>query len=338
MPEPLSVALDGTPLCGPVGGIRRFTEQLLQALRSEFPQDQYHILSDQIPPLPTGINRRWWLIGLDRTLRSSGTQVFHGTDFAIPYFSQIPSILTIHDLSPWNSPTPASARVRSRAGWLVKLKRPRFIHTPTEAIRREVIDSFSFPEHRVVAIPHAAAAHFSPQPHPGVEPYFLYLGTLEPRKNLEVLAAAIDLLWREGLRVPLYLAGHLRDGYRAPQQESIRLLGPQDEASLPGLLSNAVAVVYASHYEGFGLPILEAMQCGAPVVASPIAAHQEVAGPAALFAASPAEWAQQMRLLLTDPAARATRVALSLGRARLFSWAATARAFRELYLRCRDEA
>jgi len=331
MPDQLTVALDGTPLAGPIGGIRRFTDQLIQALRAEFPDDNYIPLSDQLFPVPKGFEKRWWAYGLNKALTRTGAQVFHGTDFAVPYLSRRPSIMTVHDLSPWHEHSKASARVRARASLLLKLGIPTIVHTPSEAIREEVIEHFRWPGARIVAIPLAAASHFIPAP-AETEPYFLYLGTLEPRKNLQVLRDAIDLLWQKGIMVPLYLAGQVRDGYEPPTHVGIRYLGVQDEGELPKLLTNAKAVLYPSSYEGFGLPILEAMQCGAPVIASDIKVHREVGAAAARYAgvADPSQWADEMETLLNIP----TPVEVLTDRARHYSWRSTARAFRELYGRC----
>ena len=332
-PERLIVALDGTPLVGPPGGIRRFTDQLLLSLRSEFPEDNYLALSDQFAPTPKGLEKRWWLYGLNRGLARSGAQVFHGTDFAVPYLSRRPSVMTVHDLSPWLEPSPISSRVRSRAGKLLRWRIPKFIHTPSETIRREVIETFNWPEDRIISIPLAAAAMFTPEPREAVDPYFLYLGTLEPRKNVEILVKAVELLDKQGIRIPLLLAGQSRPGYALDLHPSVERLGAQAEADLPRLYRNAVAVLYPSHYEGFGLPILEAMQCGVPVVASDIPVHHEVGGSAALYASKqdPAAWAYQMQSLLGD---NTERRAASLARASQFSWQKTARAFRDLYARC----
>jgi glycosyltransferase involved in cell wall biosynthesis len=333
MPEPIKVALDGTPMAGPIGGIRRFTDQLVLALRTAFPDDNYTLLSDQFAPTPKGLERRWWLYGLNKAIERSGAQVFHGTDFAVPYVPNRPTVLTVHDLSPWLRHTPASARVRNRTSMLLRLRIPTFVHTPSEAVRAEVIDYFRWPADRIVAIPHAAASHFTPTPQVAA-PYFLYLGTLEARKNLGVLRDAIALLWEQGIRIPLRLAGHKRAGYEIPTHEGIQYIGPQEEASLPSLLSNAKAVLYPSLYEGFGLPILEAMQCGAPVIASDIPVHREVGAAAAYYAnpADPAAWSDQMRDVLDNPPSGSQ----STDRAAQFSWDATAKSFRQLYERCID--
>jgi alpha-1,3-rhamnosyl/mannosyltransferase len=338
MPERLRVALDGTPLAGEPGGIRRFTEELLAALQSAFPADEYVALSDQLEPKPEGLDRRWWMVGLDRRLRREGFEVFHGTDFAVPYLSRVPAVMTVHDLSPWTRPSEASERVRQRAGWLLRLRRPRYVHTPSEAVRQEVMNYFGWPGERVVAIGLAAAERFRPVRVEGQEPYFLYLGTIEERKNLEVLGEAMERLWARGCRVPLWLAGRARDGFALRKRDAVVELGWQPEERLPELLSGARAVVYPSHYEGFGLPLLEAMQCGAAVVASPVAAHREVGGEAVLYATTAEEWALALERLALDEAWRRKRGEFGRKRAEGFSWARTAKAMRELYARCRNEA
>jgi glycosyltransferase involved in cell wall biosynthesis len=339
MAERLTVALDGTPLVGPVGGIRRFTDQLLLSLREEFPGDNYLAVSDQFAPTPKGLERRWWLFGLNRALQRCGAQVFHGTDFAVPYWGKLPSVMTVHDLSPWLEPGPGSARVRQRTGLLLRAKIPTIVHTPTEAVRQEVLARFGWAERRVVAIPHAASALFAPAPE-RCEPYFLYLGTLEARKNLEVLYAATRLLWEQGTKIPLRLAGHRREGYLIPDHPGIEYLGPQEDGMLSRLYSSATAVLYPSRYEGFGLPVLEAMQCGAAVVCSAIPALLEVGDSAVLFAGveDAAEWASCMKKLAEDVALREERQQRSLARAAQFSWAETAKKFRGLYERCLSEA
>ena len=337
MPKPLTIALDATPLAGPLGGIYRFTSQLLLSLRTEFPQDNYIPLSDQFAPTPKGLEKRWWLYGLNRAIRRTGSQVFHGTDFAVPYLSRCPSVMTVHDLSPWHEPSKASARVRSRAGLLLRLGIPSFVHTPSEVIRQELIARFGWPAERAITIPHAAAPLFAPSPNLNKEqPYFLYLGAMEPRKNLKVLAEAMQILSQHGFSCSLRLAGQCRPNYEIPIHPSIQYLGPQEEGQLPHLLSNAIAVLYPSTYEGFGLPILEAMQCGAPVITSDIPVLRETGGDAAFYAnpADASAWAHHMMQLLTNSELRVQHSVKSTERAAQFSWAKTAKAFHQLYERC----
>jgi glycosyltransferase involved in cell wall biosynthesis len=330
----MTVGMDGTPLQGPVGGIRRFTVELSAALRAEYPKDNYVLLSDQFGAPRWPWERFWWLVGLNQTLKRQCVNVFHGTDFAVPYFSSVPSVLTLHDLSPWREPNAASARVRQRTGMLLRLGIPRRVHTPSEAVRREAIEYFGLAEDKVVAIPLAASSQFQPVPSRScAAPYFLYLGTLEERKNLGVIVAAAKLLWGEGLDFELHLAGRPRPGFSLLSEPRLRFLGEQPEGSLAQLYSNCIASLYPSRYEGFGLPVLEAMQCGAAVVASEIPVLQEVGGDAALYAApqDASQWAVLMRRLLVDAAFRESKQAASRIRATQFGWRQTARQFRKLY-------
>lgn len=341
----MRVALDATPLTPPTGGIRRYVEELSRALVESFPDDRFLLVSDQ-PFMPVkcvessrgprrGLDRRWWLYGVQREMARRSIDVFHGTDFAVPYLALRPSVLTLHDLSPWKSPEwQSDARVRRRTPWLLKLGIATMVITPSEAIRREAIEHFGTHSGRIVAVPEAAASRFQPvvaPPRPA--PYFLFVGTLEPRKNLGMLVDA----WREvrrSIAVDLVLAGRRRADFPPLSSEpGLHLPGQVPDDDLPALYSGAVACVYPTLYEGFGLPVLEAMQCGAPVIASRDPAIVEVAGDAAALvpASDGRNWAEAMTAAATNELWRAERRKRSLARAALFSWAATARRTREVY-------
>jgi glycosyltransferase involved in cell wall biosynthesis len=205
--------------------------------------------------------------------------------------------------------------------------------TPGEKVRRAAIERFGLRPERVVAVPEAAAHWFRPvETAPAAAPappYFLFVGTLEPRKNLDMLLEA----WREVGRhhaVDLVLAGRRRaDAPEIRPEPGLRLLGEVADAELPALYSGALGLVYPSLYEGFGLPVLEAMQCGAPVIAS--RAVEEAAGDAAIYAATPRELAGAMADLASRPELAAAARQLSLARAREFSWEQTARMTRQVY-------
>ena len=157
------------------------------------------------------------------------------------------------------------------------------IVTVSEAVRREVIEHFGVSPDRVRAVPLAASSHFRPMPptSPPPKPFFLCVATLEPRKNIPALIEG----WREcraETDADLVIAGRNRADFEeiAPV-EGLHLLGEVPDQELPRLYSDALAFVYPSHYEGFGLPVLEAMQCGCPVITSRDPAVTEVAGGAA---------------------------------------------------------
>ena len=206
--------------------------------------------------------------------------------------------------------------------------------TPGETVRKQAIDRFRLRPERVVAIPEAAAPWFQPVPVPAADPpYFLFVGTLEPRKNLDMLIAA----WREVRRrhtVDLVIAGRRRADFAGlPEEPGIRALGEVADDALPALYSGALAFVYPSHYEGFGLPVLEALQCGAAVIASN--AVVEAVGDAAAYASTTEELAAAMGHAAEDPNWLADLRARSLARARQFTWERSARLTREVYLEAR---
>jgi alpha-1,3-rhamnosyl/mannosyltransferase len=344
----MRIALDATPLTAPTGGVRRYTEELVRALAACYPDDEIYLISDQ--PFETDLlalqnvhrgaqprsrlERKWWLWGIRREMSRIGADLFHGVDFSVPYMPLHPSVMTVHDLSPWRGAVAgASERVRRRTPALVGLGLATMVITPTHAVRMEAIEHFRAHPDRIVSIPLAAADRFRPTPVP-VErsTYFLYVGTLEPRKNIGIVVEA----WRELRRtthVELWLAGRAREGFTAPAGEAgLRLLGIVEDERLPELYSGAMAVLYPSVYEGFGLPVLEAMQSGAMVIASRDPAITEVAGGAALHADAHdgRAWAQAMTSAL-DPAVRACWSERGLRRAAEFSWERTARSTHDVY-------
>ena len=346
----MRIVMDGTPLSVSSGGIARYTAELSRALAERYPGDWYWLAADQPFALPaseggnlcTGrrprsfLGRRWWSLGLPGELLRLRADVFHGTDFAVPYLPLRPSVMTVHDLSPWLSPEwhHAAERVRQRTPVLLKLGLATMVITPSETIRRAVIDRFQLPASRVAAAPLAASACFRPSaPAAPAKPYFLYVGVLEPRKNIPLILEA----WRQVRRrhpVDLILAGRRREDFDAPvAEEGLRLAGEVAEAELPALYSGAVAVLYPSRYEGFGLPVVEAMRCGAAVFASLDPAVAEVAGDAALRldARRPDPWIQAMEAALTQPDWLGELREGSLRRGREFSWKRTAERTREVY-------
>ena len=341
-------ALDGTPLVEPTGGIARYTAELSLALANCFEEDQWCLISDQpvegpahAPPnlhISAGkrrkLSRRWWLFGASMELVSLGAKVFHGTDFAVPYMTVCPTVMTVHDLSPWADPPirAASSRVRRRAPWLLRLGLARMIVTPSEAVRREVIGHFNVNPNCIVATPLAASSCFRPMPADLPQrPYFLFAGTLDTRKNVDTIIAA----WR-GIRrnceVDLILAGRRRTA-RIEDEHGLTVRENVSDSELARLYSNATAFLFPSHYEGFGLPILEAMQCGAPVIASRDPAVIEVSGGAAISidATDVRAWSETMKTVLFDEEWRANLRQRGFTRARCFSWEATARLTREVY-------
>ncbi len=358
----MRVALDATPLTVPFGGTRRYVIELVRALAQQFPGDEYHLVTDpaswtwpeELRGFPNVYVRRppwgglaglWWLSGLPWELQRLGVDVFHGTDFSVPYLPLIPSVMSFHDLSPWKAGAlrpPGSERVRTRAPYVLRLA--TLILTHTEAIRDELAGTFSVPRSRVRV---ANLAPFETQGRSGSDsgtvslgasapprPYLLFVGAREKRKNIGRLIES----WRKarqrlpGLSLVLVGAPGEEDAAISPEA-GLHVQGQLADGQMMSLLSGAAALVYPSLYEGFGLPVLEAMKAGVPVITSRDPAISEVASGAAV----------QVDVTSTDALSRAIlRVATSsesqlklreqgIRRASAFSWRRTAQRTRDVY-------
>jgi glycosyltransferase involved in cell wall biosynthesis len=341
----MRVAIDATPLSVKTGGIRRYTEELTRALIAAHPDDEYSLISDQ--PFETNLSsyikrgnrpgiltHRWWLYGVQREMRRLGSELFHGTDFAVPYLSLHPSVMTIHDLSPWRPELGStSARVRTRTPILLRLRLATMVITPSETIRNEAISLFSLPPQIIVSIPESGFPgsfrnfqNLSPCP----RPYFLFVGTLDRRKNIPTLVAAWHELRNEA---DLVLIG--RRSSSTPIVEpgpGLEWLENVPDEELRAWYSGAAAFVYPSFYEGFGLPVLEAMQCGTPVITSCDRAISEVANGAAIQVdASDVRGLREAMSAALNPDFRERWREKGLRRAAEFSWERTARQTREVY-------
>ena len=344
------VAIDATPLSVSSGGARRYTEELVRALGEHAPEDRYHLISDQPFDTPsrlpsnvtvhsraarTTLDRRWWTIGLPRAVSRLNCSVFHGTDFSVPYIPVAASVLSLQDLSPWMDPLwhHGAERVRRRTPVVIKLGLATMIITPTEAIRRQAIAKFGIHGDRVIAVPDAAAPHLQTAQSRDSEPYFLFVGTIEPRKNVPALVDAWRIV-RTRHAVNLVIAGRRRsDAPHLTCEPGLIFAGEVPDDRLAELYSGAIACVYPSLYEGFGLPTLEAMQCGCPVITSTDSALVEVAGGAAIHvdATNIHTLATAMESLLTNADERTRRRDMGLARAAQFSWQRTAAMTREVY-------
>jgi glycosyltransferase involved in cell wall biosynthesis len=281
--------------------------------------------------------------------------LFHGTNYDVPLWGGAATVLTIHDLSLMlHAETHERRRVmRARRRLPLMARVADSIITPTESVRREVCEHLRVAPAKVFAVPESARACFRPMSFEetagtrralgvGAE-FILAVGTVEPRKNLTALLRAFELVVRarpsSGLQLVIaggrgWLSAPLLEAVeRSHARERIVMTGYLHDANLRALYSSCRAFVYPSVYEGFGLPPLEAMSCGAPVVAGRASAVAEVAGGAARIVNSDShdDLARALVGLLDDERARRELSDAGLRRASQFSWHRTARMTLEVY-------
>jgi alpha-1,3-rhamnosyl/mannosyltransferase len=244
--------------------------------------------------------------------------------------------MTVHDLSPWLDTAwhPRGSVVRRRTPAMIRLGSATLIITPTSRVRTEVVEHLGVHPSRIAVVPEAPSSRIRPvHCSSATAPYLLCVGTIEPRKNL-MLAVETWRLLREETGLRLLIAGRDRGDGAAPLPEpGLELLGQVSDERLGCLYAGATAVLYPSSYEGFGLPVLEAMQCGAIVVTGPDPALHEVAGGAAVRVESldAHDWAEALRTVLANQDLCSVLRAIGRKRAESFTWRRTAIETREVY-------
>jgi glycosyltransferase involved in cell wall biosynthesis len=257
---------------------------------------------------------------------------------------RIPRVITVHDITPFLFPDlHPDTRVQQNHLLMGRsLSAADHIIAVSEQTRRDVLANFRVAAARVSVVPQGVAPDFRPTPHtpnfltrydlPG--PFLLSVGVLEPRKNHGLVVETLRRLHAEGERLGVVIVGRQGWNWTDPRDDPrladlrpwVRVVCDVPTPDLIELYNRAEALVYASRYEGFGLPILEALACGTPVVAVETPVLFEVAGTAALVArpGSAENLAQQCLLLRRNPNLRRERIAAGLQRAREFSWRQTA--------------
>ncbi len=304
------------------------------------------------PAARGGAWRKAWFTqtGLPRLCRETGADLLHSLQFLTPLRAPCPVIATVHDLA-WRShprTVPAARRAYYRALVPPGLRRAALIAANSQATAAEIAAQFPALADRVRVTPHgtprwALAAGPRRGPPPEGAGYLLFTGALEPRKNLPRLLDAYEILLAEaaGPAPDLVLAGPpgwsgrelARRLARPGLRGRVRLAGYVPQDGMPGLLAGATALVFPSLHEGFGLPVLEAMALGVPVLTADRGATAEVAGEAALLVdpLDTAALARGLHRLVFEPGLADDLAARGPERARRWSWRATAAATLAMY-------
>jgi glycosyltransferase involved in cell wall biosynthesis len=285
----------------------------------------------------------WWLnVPVSRALRRDDVDLFFGPNFVQPVTTSRPSIVVVHDLIHRTYPRAHSKayRLYLRVSLAGVLRCADHVVTVSEASRRDLLRYHPRLQGRVTVIYGAASSRYRPfdlsaetvtalrEKYGLPERFVLYVGTIEPRKNLSAVVEALERI-SDTQRPAFVVVGEDRgdDGFSqavrsSPAREDIYFTGYVEEDDLPMLYSMADAFVYPSLYEGFGLPVLEAMQSGTPVVASNRSSLPEVIGDAGEIVdpEDRNEVAEALRLVWSDVETKEKYVQQGLERARKFSW------------------
>jgi len=355
----MRVGLDLHTVTGLMQGSRTYIDALARSLTAIGGNDYLLYLPDPATadypggeprPVPAGRARR--LLAFGRALRRDRAELFHGQYLAPPLLP-CPCVLTVHDILHESHPQfyPGGLRRLMSLLYPASARSAAAVITGSEFSRREIAARYHVPDERIHVTPYAADASFAPVPPErarqaaakyGVHgPYILFVGRIEPRKNIPGLVEAFSLLAADGaMRHTLVVAGMMDELFKdfharttARFGSRVRFTGKVEPEDLPALYAGADLFAYPSFAEGFGLPPLEAMACGAPVVASNTTSIPEVTGDAALLVdpADTAGLARAMRRLLDDRELNRALRAAGLARSREFSWERTARQTLRVY-------
>ncbi len=357
----MRIGIDAHALGTGVGGNETFVRQLLLGLRETQPDaDIVAYVNREVASAPNTAagftthplaTRSSWLrvpFALPWAVRKSGADLLH-VQYIAPPICPCPFVVTLHDMVWKQFPETLTAVDRHRLAALVPgtLRRAARVFCVTEAMKRETTEYYGVSPDRIDVVYNSADPRYQPTGEEGEadrigskyglpEHYVAYLGALQPRKNVVRLATAFARLKDRGLPHKLVLIGKKRWLY-GPMEEQIAALnlgdrlmftGYVDDDDLPVLLRAADAFAYISLYEGFGLPVIEAMACGTPVLASTDPALQEVSGGHAVHC-DPLDTdaiADGLERILTDDALRARLRTAGPERAAFFTHANMARA------------
>lgn len=367
------IAIDAQVLRPTMSGVERSVHCLVKALgrvnsecrfliyfprcrcTPEEPTENLRYTHPLLPNTPRLLRILWQQAILPLRLRRDRIDLLHAPAYTAPLLSRVPCVLTVYDTIALTFPRlckPTNA-LHYRLCMPPSARRADRIIVPSECTRNDVMNALGVPEEKIRVVPLGVSPEFHPV-HDRVrlaamrtryglpERYILYLGNLEPKKNLPHLLDAFAAARRNGhITHRLVMAG--RKTWRAAEirravrrnrlQEIVSFLGPIPERDLPLLYSGASLFVFPSRYEGFGLPPLEAMACGTPVITTRAGALPEVVGNAALLL--PPDDPNQLRIamekVLNNEFLRRRLRECGLERARHFTWEKTARATVAVY-------
>jgi glycosyltransferase involved in cell wall biosynthesis len=321
----VNVAIDVSPLQQTRAGTARYLKALLRELR--------HRDDVEVSTLSFGRGDRastlvrdafWYPLALSRRRKAD---VLHCPTYRGPLRPALPLVVTVHDLAVFRHPEAFNRWTRSYSPRVVPrvLAAARRVIAVSEFTKRELVELLRVADEKIRVVPNGVDAEFSREGPAATGDYVLAVGTLEPRKNL---ASLVEAARRND--VELRVVGARGWGGVELAGNGVRWLGEVNDADLARLYRGAACLAYPSVYEGFGIPVLEAMACGTPVVTSRGTAMEEIADGAAVLV-DPSDPAELAAGIERAAAERDSLVARGLERARSFRWDAVAEATVAVY-------
>jgi glycosyltransferase involved in cell wall biosynthesis len=351
-------------------GVGYFIEATLRRMVQDHPEDRFLFIFDRPhhpdflfasncsavvigPPARHPLLWWWWYnYKLPQVVKQFGADVLVSPDGFCSLRTKIPQCLVVHDLSFIHYPQfmPKSHRRFYKKFTPKFLRQARVIATVSAFSKEDIMQQYNIQPHKIKVVYSAARPIFQPsgweekkqvrEQYTGGKEYFLYVGAVHPRKNLVNLLKGFSAFKkRMQSNMKLIIAGRMawmNDEFTALLQtfkfrNDVQLLGYLPEEDIRALTAAAYAVVYPSYFEGFGVPIVEAMQSGVPVISSNAASLPEIGGNAALYADpdDPEAIGDQMMLVYKDETLRGQMIARGLQQATLFTWDKTATLLRE---------
>lgn len=330
-------------------GVERYAAALVTGLAKKIPKDLVLFLRGDAPeavrnlpvehrssPLSMRLpaDQAW----LPAAAKRAKVDVLHTLAFPTPVLWRGRSVMTVHDATPWLFPKTLSLGMKLYYKPLFPqaLRRAAAVCTVSKSARNDLAGTGLVSPTRIHVTPNGVADEFfwtKPGKKRGA-PYLLAVGTIEPRKNLQALVDALRILRSRGRDLSLVIAG--RKGWEkelvlGDMASYVQILGPVPDAELPALYANASCYVTTSFYEGFGLPLVEAMACGIPAVASDIPVLREVGGDTVLYADPSDPNLIALKIGEATLPTGAHRVAKAKERARSWSWDACVERTLEVY-------